>query len=81
MEVFGFGLKAVHRESCPKCGAIVVAEVAGAQSLPDLKVMQNKDNFVPTEGACVVQEVLIILSNLRAKNIHKYRLFYAFVGY
>jgi hypothetical protein len=61
MRWFGLWKKAVHREICPKCGATVVEEVEGAQSHTDFKVMVNKEDFEPTEGACVVEEVFLML--------------------
>jgi len=80
MEYFGLGDKAIHRESCPKCSAIQVAEEAGAQSLPDLKAMINEEDFVPMEGACVAQEVFLILSNLQVL-IDVIVTLYTFVGF
>ena len=58
MTAFGFGKKAVHRETCPKCGATVVEAIEGSQSYKDFKVLVNEENFEPMEGACAVEEVL-----------------------
>jgi len=63
MSMFGLGKKAVHRETCPKCGATVVEAIEGAQSYSDFKVMVNKEDFEPVEAACVLEEVLSMLLN------------------
>jgi len=72
MTAFGFGKKAVHREMCPKCDATVVEAVEGAQSYKDFKVLVNKENFEPMEGACAGEEVFLMILNwsIIVMNLH-----------